>query len=66
MPAEVVQTLDRAFARALQDYGKEIEDQYNKMGTELSYLNSADFSKQLKSDNENAKKIIEEIQKSAK
>jgi tripartite-type tricarboxylate transporter receptor subunit TctC len=66
LSADVVQAFDKACDRLMQVYKKEIEDQYSKMGLDLVYVNSADFGKQLQSDRENAKKIIEEIQKSAK
>ncbi len=46
--------------------GRKSKNSITKMGLDVVYVNSADFAKQLQSDRENAKKIIEEIQKSGK
>ncbi len=66
LPADVVQTLERTSARALQDYRKEIEDKYDKLGIDFAYLNSADFTKELQTQREITKKIVDELQKSGK
>jgi tripartite-type tricarboxylate transporter receptor subunit TctC len=66
MSVNVLQTLDRACGRALQDNRKEIEDKYNKMGIDVAYLNAEDFAKDLQNERERTKKIIDEIQKTEK
>ena len=60
MPADVVQTLNGACDRALQDHRKEIEDEWNKLGIDVAYLNAEDFAKVLQTDRDNTKKIVDE------
>ena len=66
MPADVVQTLIGASDRVMEVHKKEIQDQWKNLSLDTAYLKGEDLAKLLRADRDNTKKIIEEIQKSAK
>jgi tripartite-type tricarboxylate transporter receptor subunit TctC len=66
MPADVVQTLIGASDRVMEVHKKEIQDQWKNLSLDTAYLKGEDLAKLLRTDRDNTKKIIDEIQKSGK